>query len=413
MPKATQQNPKQVEETRKARSNLRKFNLDEISAELDVVESQTLGFDPSSRKRLAQTKPENDSKTSIKMTDKTPKASQFKQREVNVVEFTPDGSKLLHQVLRTAPSKEPEKSPSKSSSEPTEMKSSPKKPKSPFAVSVKVPPKKVLGDAKGSLTKATLASVKTSGTASAQGSKPQLNTTSVALKGLKQAGEFNHYSLSKFKTSMHSQIEKESIFSKSFDDPKAEVYDAGLQTKPLQKVYNVKQRKNMLGGVHQHNLGPGKARRTLSYRSVKLLLPVFIALVGGLYVAYLNVPTINVKIAESRSGLAVSEPSYTPDGFKLDSSVEAETGRVSFSFSNGQDQSYSVSQKITEWDSKALLENKVLKETKEYSAYTDRGLTIYVYDGKATWVNQGKINEISLDGAQLDVEDIIRIAGSM
>jgi hypothetical protein len=40
-------------------------------------------------------------------------------------------------------------------------------------------------------------------------------------------------------------------------------------------------------------------------------------------------------------------------------------------------------------------------------------LTIYVYDGKAVWMNQGKVNEISLNGVDLDTEEMIRIAGSM
>jgi hypothetical protein len=168
----------------------------------------------------------------------------------------------------------------------------------------------------------------------------------------------------------------------------------------------------MLGGVDHHNLGPGRAKKLLSTRYVKFLAPVFSLLIIGGYVMYLNLPNINLKMAESRAGISISQPTYSPEGFRLSGPIEASTGEVAMVFKNGQN-SYEVAQKISDWNSKALLENKVLKETEEYSAYADRGLTIYVYDSKAVWVNQGKINEIKMSGANLDVEEMIRIAGSM
>jgi hypothetical protein len=180
----------------------------------------------------------------------------------------------------------------------------------------------------------------------------------------------------------------------------------------VKRYTKVKRRSKMLGGVDQHNLGAGKAKRALGYRPVRLLIPVLALFFIGSYVMYLNMPNIHLKLAESKAGISINQPSYNPEGFRLAGITDAETGKVAMSFKNG-DTIYSVSQSVSDWDSKALLENKVLKETKEYNSYTDRGLTIYSYNGKAVWVNQGKVNEIDSVNSRLEPEEMVRIAGSM
>lgn len=389
----------------RAKNNLSTFDIGQIEADLMAVESEALKLDPQSLKNEGTEFTKDVAETA----DTRTQSVEFKPRPVNVVNFNPDNSKLLHKVLR-ADQKPKVEAQEKSKPKPIvskqRVKTTPSKPvqKGPQALKVvskapasKAPP--VSGGMDG-FKKAT----------------PLLNTrpvnlTSVALTGMRRANQFNRYALEQHKTSLQNQIEKESLFEKSLDSD-VEIYDMGLETNRGKKVYNVRRRKSMLGGVDQHNLGSGKVRRVLGYRSMKFLMPVFAVLIVGAYVMYLNMPTISIKVAESKSGVAISEPSYTPDGYRLSGPIEADTGQVAMSFKNG-DSAYNVSQKVSDWDSKALLENKILKETKEYSAYTDRGLTIYVYDGKATWVNQGKVYEIELNDANLDVEEMIRIAGSM
>lgn len=402
----------------RAKNNLNDFDINQIEADLLAVEAETLGIDPQTIKNKSESSSTITNEGDDKSSNSTQNAS-FKPHPVNVVNFNPDNSRLLHRVLRTD-----------SSQKPVDIKKENSRPAQPRNVSgpVSETGPKVLKFK--SIQKNPVANTakttggmdgfkKPSGVKPAPNvsipeaiSRPVINTSSVALSGMSRANQFNRYVLEQHKTSLQNQLEKKSLFERSLDGD-VEIYDKGLQTNNGKKVYNVKRRKSMLGGVDQYNLGPGKLRKTLKYKPMRLILPVLTLFTVGAYVMYLNIPTINLKVAENKSGIAVSEPSYVPDGYKLSNSVEAETGKVAMSFIKDDQQKYNVSQKVSDWDSKALLENKILKETDEYSAYTDRGLTIYVYENKATWVNQGKIYEIELSGSGLDTEELVRIAGSM
>lgn len=423
----------------KAKNNLSTFDVDQIEADLMAVEAETLKLDPHAI-RTDQNAKGNDSKGVVSgqsdaedvQTGQAKDSSSFKPHPVNVVNFNPDNSKLLHKVLRDgAPTPKTTVQPkarndgkAKSLVKDVPKKKDVSKKDQPLRV---VTASKVSGGASMDGFKkppqpvkpvrvepvaAKSSEIRSESIASPNISPTRpVNITSVALTGMRRANQFNRYALEQHKTSLHNQIEKQSLFERSLDGD-VKIFDNSLQTNGGKKVYNVGRRKSMLGGVDQHNIGPGRVRRVLGYRSMKFLMPVFVFLFVGAYVMYLNLPAINIKVAENKSGVAISEPSYTPEGYKLSSDIEAATGQVAMSFKNGE-AAFNVSQKVSDWDSRALLENKVLKETGEYSAYTDRGLTIYVYDGKAIWVNQGKVFEIKLDGSELDTEELIRIAGSM
>lgn len=416
----------------KAKNNLSTFDIDQIEADLMAVEAETLKLDPHAIRTDQSANSQPDTKVNGESTVRN--AQSFKTHPVNVVNFNPDNSKLLHKVLRdgvpaTKPAAQPKASDPGKPEGPT--KDVPKK----KDTAKKVQPLKIVTarsvsggasmdgfkkpqqPAAAKVTRVEPVAQKTkelkSESSTPFGADPTrpVNITSVALTGMRRANQFNRYTLEQHKTSLHNQIEKQSLFERSLDG-EVEIFDNSLQTNGGKKVYNVGRRKSMLGGVDQHNIGPGKVRRLLGYRSMKFLMPVFALLFIGAYFMYLNLPAISLKVAENKSGVAISEPSYTPEGYRLSGDIEADTGQVAMSFKNGE-AAFNVSQKVSDWDSRALLENKVLKETGEYSAYTDRGLTIYVYDGKAIWVNQGKVFEIALDGSELDTEELIRIAGSM
>jgi hypothetical protein len=393
----------------RAKNNLNNFDISQIEADLLAIESEALNLDQQSQRNIAMasTKSEVGVSEAIEIAEDHVK-EDFKSREVNVVDFNPDNSLLLHRVLR---SDSPAVSVQKTEPKKRDAVLKPKNKIQNLSFKVKPAPKATPANIpKRGLSLDGLGLKNRTDRPLTKQEKP-LNTTAIALKGLRKANQFNQFSLRTHGTSLQRQIEKDSLFKKSFDS-EVEVYSSRLETNDKQKVYNLKRRKAMLGGVDHHNLGPGKARKMLSSRSVKLLAPLVGVLIIGGYFMYLNTPALSIKMAETRSGISVSQPGYVPKGFKLSKEVEAYTGEVAMSFNNGQE-SYEVAQKVSDWDSKALLENRVLKETSEYSAYADRGLTIYVYDGKAVWVNQGKINEIELGDSKLDVEEMIRIAGSM
>ena len=235
-----------------------------------------------------------------------------------------------------------------------------------------------------------------------------VNATAVALKGAYYAVKFNQHMRSNYNRSLSSDLEQASLFERSVNTE--------LQ-KRSGESYTKKRRVKMLGGIEHHNLKTrGFLTRALSYRPVKALSALGLVLVIVGYVAYLNLPSAKFKTAVNTSGINASQPSYTPEGYSLTSPYIAEAGKVALKYTNPADPSkgYSVIQESSSWDSKGLLENKVSKESQSYSTFTDRGLTIYVYDGKAFWMDQGKLNQIQPDvSAALETEDLVRIAGSM
>lgn len=403
---------------KKPRNNLSSFDASKIEAELFAIESETIGLDPSSRNKQSSASVVNNTEKVSPKSEQTFKESEdgykAKARPTNVVEFSPESSELLHRLARSKPA----------TAQKNKLAFKDSGPKSKNLAKLNSPNRGASGvQFKSGLSRGSSVDGLSIGNrrpveAKVEATEPaikSLNLTSVALGGLRKANEFNSYSLRNHKSSLHNQIESRSMFERNADSESngVTIYDHSTKANSGVKRYTkVKRSQKMLGGVDQHNLGPGGIKKALMYRPVKLILPVVAVLLVSSYLMYSNLPGINLKFAESRAGIAISRPAYSPDGFKLSGSPETETGRVALNFKKG-DSSYTIIQNVSDWDSTALLENKVLKETDDYSAYTDRGLTIYVYSNKAVWVNQGKVNEIDTTNAKLEVEDMVRIAGSM
>jgi len=139
-----------------------------------------------------------------------------------------------------------------------------------------------------------------------------------------------------------------------------------------------------------------------------------IALFGIAWAVYRFIPSVSVSIAASQAGVRATYPEYIPDGFSLHQPVSYNDGEVILVFkSNTNEDSYSVTQTKSSWDSSAVLDNIVRKEVGEnYITTTERGLTIYSYDTSASWVNGGVLYTIESD-AHLSTEQIRRIATSL
>lgn len=147
----------------------------------------------------------------------------------------------------------------------------------------------------------------------------------------------------------------------------------------------------------------------------KFAAPALAGLILASYVAYLNVPSISMRVAAHRAGFAASMPTYKPSGYSLHGPIAYSPGQVTINFaSNTDDRAFSLTQKPTTWDSTALFENLVAQESKNYVTYQDRGLTIYLFnEGSAAWVNGGKLYQVEGRDAQLDTQQILSIATSV
>lgn len=149
-------------------------------------------------------------------------------------------------------------------------------------------------------------------------------------------------------------------------------------------------------------------------RRFTIITAVFVVLIVGAYLTYVNIPSISVGFAASQAGINATYPQYKPDGYRLSQPVTFSEGTVTLQFESNTDTSeYSVIQTRSSWDSSAVLTNVVKKTAGDnYVTTQESGLTIYSYEKNATWVNAGILYTIE-SNAPLSGEQIRRIATSL
>lgn len=129
------------------------------------------------------------------------------------------------------------------------------------------------------------------------------------------------------------------------------------------------------------------------------------------YLVYLNLPDISIKVSASQVGIETAFPSYRPSGYNLDGFVSVVDNKVSMSFKNSSD-SYTITEERSTWDSLALFDNFVEKEWPDAIVSKERGLTIYINENDAAWVNGGVLYKIA-GSTELTKQQIHDIAISM
>lgn len=130
------------------------------------------------------------------------------------------------------------------------------------------------------------------------------------------------------------------------------------------------------------------------------------------FFGYQNLPNLNVRIASSRAGFSAKSPGYTPNGFST-GRINYETGKVVINFkSNSNQNTYSLTEKVSGWNSEALMHNYLIGNNHEHQTQQVKGKTIYLYDGSnATWVNGGVW--FNIQSEYLTNDQLIRIASSL
>lgn len=137
-------------------------------------------------------------------------------------------------------------------------------------------------------------------------------------------------------------------------------------------------------------------------------------LLGG-YLTYLNMPGLSMRMAAVQSGIDANLPEYHPNGYRFSGPIAFTNGEVTLDYSsNGGPHTYSVSQKASDWDSQAVLDNYVLEQSDgDYNIRSTQGLTVYSFGTKAVWMNRGILHEVDYSNAPLSYDQIERIAASM
>lgn len=206
-----------------------------------------------------------------------------------------------------------------------------------------------------------------------------------------------------------------------FHTAKMTTHSVSNEVKPPTKPK--KHNADQTSAVVSHNIHTSAQRAVQSHKKSQTKPPrkfmryattaAVVLLLGG-YVAYLNVPGISMKLAAHRAGFAATMPA-TPSGYRLNGAIAHSPGQVVVNFkSNTDTRRFSLRQQPTSWDSLALLENYVTKQSSDHMTYQDRGRTIYVYNGSdAAWVNDNKMFVLDGKHAQLDIAQLLDVAASM
>ncbi len=140
---------------------------------------------------------------------------------------------------------------------------------------------------------------------------------------------------------------------------------------------------------------------------------VALLFLGG-YLTYINIPNLSIRIAAASTGIDASLPAYQPTGYRIQGPISYQDGEVNVNYkSNNSNQGYKLTQRPTDWDPIATLDNYVESDSKnDYQIHSVQGLTVYTYNKKAVWVNGGILHVI--DGnAPLSSQQVERIVASM
>lgn len=166
--------------------------------------------------------------------------------------------------------------------------------------------------------------------------------------------------------------------------------------------------------ARSHEQLPFKKRRIRHSRAFNVMAGIAAFLILGGFIAYLNMPNIQLHVASVEAGFHASMPAYKPTGYALKGSVKHDGGTVSMSFASG-DSSFRITQQSSNWDSQALLDN-TLALSGPHRTIERNGRIIFVYsnnDGaNAAWVTGNVRYDITGD-ASLSANQLADIAASM
>lgn len=158
-----------------------------------------------------------------------------------------------------------------------------------------------------------------------------------------------------------------------------------------------------------------KSKLHLGLGRVILALSCAVAAVFAIaYFVNLNMPDISMRVAAMQSGIDPKYPGYVPRDFSVNDMV-AEEGKVTLNFRNSATgDSFSLSEERSSWDSNALVSNYVKDEFGEdYSTIREQGLTVYITNNAAAWVNGGMLYKLNITNGTLSKKQIRSIATSL
>ncbi len=149
----------------------------------------------------------------------------------------------------------------------------------------------------------------------------------------------------------------------------------------------------------------------------KIILALSCAAVAAFAIVYfvnLNMPDISLRVAAMQTGIEASYPTYVPRDYNL-TDITSEDGKITLKFVNSAtSDEFTIVEEKSSWDSNALLSNYVKNEfASDFTTIREQGLTIYIDNDRASWVNGGIVYKLSAENGILTKKQIKAIATSM
>jgi hypothetical protein len=189
----------------------------------------------------------------------------------------------------------------------------------------------------------------------------------------------------------HFTADTTSHFSPSPPPPvsKHRPYAKASPAKPAHESTDIFEQAIQWASSHEQPVHRAKRKKSHKKKLAYSAASLSIALILGALV-YVNMPYIRFRMAASHAGFAASMPASRPAGYKL-SQLDAAKGAVALRYSQtAAKQSFSITERTSEWNSQALREMFVVGTASDYTTVESGGRTIYLYgNGNATWVNGG------------------------
>lgn len=109
------------------------------------------------------------------------------------------------------------------------------------------------------------------------------------------------------------------------------------------------------------------------------------------FAAYLNSPSLQMKVAGLRAGIPSATPDFKASGFSYNG-VQTDPGKIVYGFTLGTD-TYHLTEQTTNWSEKAMLTHISginVDGTPNYETTSAKDQTIYTFDnGQSTWLKDG------------------------
>ena len=157
-----------------------------------------------------------------------------------------------------------------------------------------------------------------------------------------------------------------------------------------------------------------KKMRFSAGRFVLAMLCAATAVFSIVYFVNLNTPDLSLRVAALQTGIEAKYPTYVPRDFSL-SDITSESGKITLNFKNSStDDAFTLIEEDSSWDTNALLNNYVKDEYgNDYTTIREQGLTIYINNSDACWVNGGVVYKIKVTSGSLTKKQIKSIAVSL